>query len=161
MMSTAEKRTHRHRPASTRIASTILIPAAHTLGLMEPPTPSRTSGDPAGRQPTLVGSNETGVCTRISAHHCHLQSTLLSTLRPAWKSPREHTNLNAVIDYAHSAPFRHQFSLVFTEHSLFDPVKRGAALAAAARTVNVSTSNLASFNDTIAREQCLCQMRKQ
>jgi hypothetical protein len=71
------------------------------------------------------------------------------------------TNLNAVIDYAHSAPFGHQFSLVFTEHSLFDPVKRGAALAAAARTVNVSTSNIASFNDTIAREQYLCQMRKQ
>ena len=71
------------------------------------------------------------------------------------------TNLNAVIDYAHSAPFGHQFSLVFTEHSLFDPVKRGAALAVAARTVNVSTSNIASFNDTIARQQYLCQMRKQ
>ena len=71
------------------------------------------------------------------------------------------TNLNAVIDYAHSAPFGHQFSLVFTEHSLFDPAKRGAALAAAARTVNVSTSNIASFNDTIAREQYLIQMRKQ
>lgn len=71
------------------------------------------------------------------------------------------TNLNAVIDYAHSAPFGHQFSLVFTEHSLFDPVKRGAALAVAARTVNVSTSNIASFNDTITRQQYLCQMRKQ
>ena len=71
------------------------------------------------------------------------------------------TNLNAIIDYAHSAPFGHQFSLVFTEHSLFDPVKRGAALAVAARAVNVSTSNIASFNDTITRQQYLCQMRKQ
>ncbi len=46
----------------------------------------------------------------------------LSTRAKQQKACRN-INLNAVIDYTHSSPFGHQFSLVFTEHLLFDPVK--------------------------------------
>ncbi len=71
------------------------------------------------------------------------------------------TDHSAVIDYAHAAPFSHQFLLVYTENSHFDPAKRGVALAAAARTVNVSTCSISCFNDNIARDQYLCNMREQ
>ena len=134
-----------------------------------PPAPSPSAFGSASANPILLGTKRNWLMHKDLSMTLPMDvysaldttSGMDTTARAKLQKSFRESDSSAVIDYAHSAPFGHQFSLAFTENSLFDRAKRGAALAAAARTVNISAGGISSFNDNIARDQYLCHMRQQ
>jgi hypothetical protein len=62
---------------------------------------------------------------------------------------------------AGSAAFTHQTSLTLTEGSLFDPAKRGIAMAGVGRSATDSCGTLLTFADTIGCDNYLHALREQ